>query len=38
MSRLAEQYLDLFESFEPRFTLNHRRGSRLEIATPGARR
>jgi trehalose synthase len=38
MSRLAEQYLDLFESFEPRFTLNHRRGARLEIATPAARR
>jgi len=35
MSRLAEQYLDLFESFEPRFTLNHRRGARLEIASPG---
>jgi len=38
MSRLAEQYLDLFESFEPRFTLNHRRGARLEIATPTAPR
>jgi trehalose synthase len=34
MSRLAEQYLDLFESFEPRFALNHRRGLRLEMASP----
>jgi len=34
MSRLAEQYLDLFESFEPRFTLNHRRGVRLDTASP----
>jgi trehalose synthase len=32
MSRLAEQYLDLFEAFEPRFELNHRRGARLEMA------
>jgi trehalose synthase len=34
MSRLAEQYLDLFEAFEPRFALNHRRGTRLEMAAP----
>ncbi len=38
MSRLAEQYLDLFESFEPRFTLNHRRGTRLEMVSPSAAR
>jgi trehalose synthase len=38
MSRLAEQYLDLFESFEPRFALNHRRGARLEVATPAKAR
>ena len=37
MSRLAEQYLDLFESFEPRFGLNHRRGARLEMASPPGR-
>ena len=37
MSRLAEQYLDLFESFEPRFGLNHRRGVRLEMASPHGR-
>jgi trehalose synthase len=34
MSRLAEQYLDLFAAFEPRFRLNHRRGARLEMALP----
>jgi trehalose synthase len=36
MSRLAEQYLDLFAAFEPRFKLNHRRGARLEMAAPRA--
>lgn len=34
MTRLAEQYLDLFESFEPRFALNHRRRARLELVSP----
>lgn len=39
MSRLAEQYLDLFAAFEPRFALNHPRGGgRLEFAPPGAGR
>jgi len=36
MSRLAEQYLDLFAAFEPRFALNHPRNSRLQLASPGA--
>jgi trehalose synthase len=35
MSRLAEQYLDLFTAFEPRFTLNHPRGGRLDFVPPG---
>jgi len=39
MSRLAEQYLDLFAAFEPRFALNHPRGGgRLEYLPPGGRR
>jgi len=35
MSRLAEQYLDLFAAFEPRFALNHPRKGRLEFVPPG---
>lgn len=39
MSRLAEQYLDLFAAFEPRYALNHPRGGgRLEYVPPGGRR
>lgn len=30
MSRLVEQYLDLFKAFEPRFALNQRRGASRE--------
>jgi trehalose synthase len=32
MSRLAEEYLDLFSAFEPGFTLNHRRISSFRLA------
>jgi trehalose synthase len=40
MSRLLEQYLDLFAAFEPRFTLNHVDSARLELlpAKAAARR
>ena len=39
MSRLTEQYLDLFAAFEPRFALNHPRGgSRLEYVAARAGR
>ncbi len=33
MSRLAEQYLDLFTAFEPRFEMSHRRVSALKLPT-----
>jgi trehalose synthase len=36
MSRLAEDYLDLFSAFGPRFALNNRYTGRLEILHPGA--
>jgi trehalose synthase len=34
MSRLAEQYLDLFAAFEPRFELNHRHGGNKLACIP----
>jgi len=38
MTRLAEQYLDLFAAFEPRFALDHPRGAKLDFMPPGASR
>lgn len=38
MSRLAEQYLDLFTAFEPRFTLHDPRGGKLDFMPPDAAR
>jgi hypothetical protein len=35
MSRLLEQYLDLFLAFEPRFALNNRRGFWAKGASAG---
>jgi len=34
MSRLAEQYLDLYAAFEPRFGLNSRPSQRLQWRAP----
>jgi trehalose synthase len=35
MSRLAEQYLDLYQGFEPRFGLSRRQAKDLQWRAPG---